>query len=162
MDWYSFTGEVLHQDADRVVTARRLRADEPYFRDHFPGRPVLPGVLGVEAGVSAGRLLLAAAGHDADRLVLAGVRALRFSQFVQPGQWLVCDVRPARAGPADAGHALRLTAHAAPDKPAGIDRLDSLPTALSGRLVLREPRPAPPAVATVEPGRVQTRGTEVV
>ncbi|MEQ8843248.1 MAG: hypothetical protein RIB58_00205 [Phycisphaerales bacterium] len=135
MDWYAFVDEILLQEADRVVTIHRLLERAPYFRDHFPGRPVLPGVLATEAMVQAGRLLLGRSRADAGRWVLGSARALRFSRFLSPGQWLVCDVRLKEAS--DDRCSLAASCLAAFEAPTDASALDTLETAVSGRLVLR-------------------------
>jgi len=79
----------LEQDADRVVACKNVTAAEEYLADHFPGFPVLPGVMMLETLVQAGRLL---AGGTSRPLVLEQVRNLRYGNMVRPGQTLKVDV----------------------------------------------------------------------
>ncbi len=138
MDWYAFVDDILIQEPDRVITRHRLDSADPFFRDHFPGRPVLPGVLAIEALVQAGRLVLDGRVEDAPRWVLGSARAVRFSRFLTPGQWLVCDVRllGVKAGEAK----LAVSGHASEDGQCEPSDLEGLPTAVSGRLTLRPAR----------------------
>jgi 3-hydroxyacyl-[acyl-carrier-protein] dehydratase len=90
---------------DRVVefeAGKRVRAiknvsfNEPYFQGHFPGHPVMPGVLVIEAMAQAGGLLtqLTAGGEGGSdkTFYLVKVDNARFSRMVVPGDQLVLDV----------------------------------------------------------------------
>lgn len=137
-DWYSLVDDVLLLEPERVVTVHRLGEDDPFFRDHFPGRPVLPGVLATEALLQAGRVLLRGRVADGHRWVLGSGRAIRFSRFLEPGQWLVCDVRPMQID----GHEAKLavSGFACAARPEGPEALEGLAAAVSGRVVLRPVR----------------------
>ncbi len=82
---------VLELEArQRIVAVKNVTFNEPYFQGHFPGAPVMPGVLIVEAMAQAGAVLLL---HDmperADRLVyFAGIDGARFRHAVTPGDRL--------------------------------------------------------------------------
>ena len=80
--------EVLEMEPmRRIVALKRVRAEEPYFAGHFPGAPVMPGVLIVEALAQAGALLLFREVPDRDsKLVFfAGIDSARFRAPVFPG-----------------------------------------------------------------------------
>ena len=130
--------EVLLSEPDRVVTVHRLDEHDPFFRDHFPGRPVLPGVLATEALLQACRVLLQDRVPGGERWVLGSARAVRFSRFLSPGQWLACDVRLLERSEGQAKMAV--SGFACDTKPAGPDGVDSQPPAVSGRLILRPVR----------------------
>ncbi len=83
------------EPGSRIVTIKNVSAAEEYLQDHFPGFPVLPGVLMVESLVQAARRLLAGTG-DA-RLVLGGVRAVKYGRFVRPGETLRVEVTVVKA-----------------------------------------------------------------
>ncbi len=142
MDWYALTDDVLLRERDRVITRHRLDPADPFFRDHFPGRPVLPGVLAIESLVQAGRELLAGHVDGANRWVLGSARAVRFSSFLTPGQWLVCDVKLVKLE----GEAATIAAAGRACDQAEVDLVgvDGLPAAVSGRLTLRAAHPSPP------------------
>jgi 3-hydroxyacyl-[acyl-carrier-protein] dehydratase len=67
----------------RAVGAFTLPADAPYLADHFPGFPVMPGALVLEAMVGAARVITG----DAAAL-LRRLEAVRFAGMVRPGETL--------------------------------------------------------------------------
>ena len=80
----------------RVLAYKHVTANEPFFQGHFPGRPVMPGVLVVEALAQAGGLLTQLSkdeGDDSEQLFyLVKVDNARFSRMVVPGDRLDLDV----------------------------------------------------------------------
>ncbi|MGH7820986.1 MAG: 3-hydroxyacyl-ACP dehydratase FabZ [Candidatus Binatia bacterium] len=83
------------EDGVRLVAIKNVTVNEPFFPGHFPGRPVMPGVLICEAMVQAGGLLanLSTDGVPADRgVVLAGIERARFRRKVEPGDQLRLEV----------------------------------------------------------------------
>jgi UDP-N-acetylglucosamine acyltransferase len=80
----------------RIVVRKGVTAGEPFFSGHFPGRPVVPGVLICEALAQASALLVAGTppGVAADvTLRLRGLERARFRQPVVPGDVLELEVR---------------------------------------------------------------------
>jgi beta-hydroxyacyl-ACP dehydratase FabZ len=80
--------EVLElEENKRIVAVKHVLASEPYFAGHFPGAPVMPGVLIVEAMAQAGALLVLREVPDREsKLVFfAGIDRARFRQPVFPG-----------------------------------------------------------------------------
>jgi 3-hydroxyacyl-[acyl-carrier-protein] dehydratase len=82
--------EVLElEPGSRVVARKRVRDDEWYLRGHFPGRPVMPGVLIVEAMAQTGAVAVLAEPENRGRIALfAGIDDTRFKRIVEPGDEL--------------------------------------------------------------------------
>jgi len=69
----------------RVVAARRVPPDEEFFQDHFPGFPVLPGVLLTEMMGQAAAKALDAERRPRGKAMLAKILSASFRQWVRPG-----------------------------------------------------------------------------
>ena len=100
--------EVLElEPGERVVARKRVREDEWYLRGHFPGRPVMPGVLIVEAMAQTGAVAVLSEEENRGRLALfAGIDDTRFKRIVEPGDELEleCTLEQVR-GPVGKGRA---------------------------------------------------------
>lgn len=74
----------------RVVAIKNVTFNEPQFTGHFPERPLMPGVLMVEALAQVGGLiLLTLEEHRGKLAVFAGIDSVRFRKMVFPGDQLV-------------------------------------------------------------------------
>jgi 3-hydroxyacyl-[acyl-carrier-protein] dehydratase len=86
----------LEQDV-RIKALKNVTINEPFFSGHFPARPVMPGVLALEAlAQSAALLSFGSAGSepDADTLVyFVGIDNARFKRPVVPGDQLILEAR---------------------------------------------------------------------
>jgi 3-hydroxyacyl-[acyl-carrier-protein] dehydratase len=77
----------------RVVAIKNVTANEPQFTGHFPDRPIMPGVLMVEALAQAGAVAVLSLPEYAGKLVLfAGIDECRFRRTVLPGDTLLLKV----------------------------------------------------------------------
>jgi beta-hydroxyacyl-ACP dehydratase FabZ len=82
---------VLELDAGRrIVAVKNVSFNEPFFPGHFPGAPVMPGVLIVEAMAQAGAVLLLhdMADRDSKLVYFTGIDKARFRRTVVPGDQL--------------------------------------------------------------------------
>lgn len=88
---------LIEANSQHVRAIKNVTIGEPFFVGHFPGRPVMPGVLIIEAIAQAAALLIYHAGiskrgepYDGQPL-LAGVDKARFRRQVVPGDRLIID-----------------------------------------------------------------------
>ena len=84
----------------RIVGIKQVTINEPFFEGHFPGAPVMPGVLIVEAMAQVGAVYALSQIEDRDqKLVLfSGIDNARFRRPVVPGDTLTIEVTPVRVG----------------------------------------------------------------
>ena len=83
----------------RVVALRNVTANEPQFTGHFPGRPIMPGVLLVESLAQAGAVALLSTVENRGKLVLfAGIDECRFRRIVIPGDTLRLEITVEKLG----------------------------------------------------------------
>ena len=79
----------------RVLAYKNVTCNEPFFNGHFPGNPVMPGVLVVEALAQAGGLLTQLShqsGTDGKLFYLVKIDGAKFSRMVVPGDRLELEV----------------------------------------------------------------------
>lgn len=90
---FDLIDRVTERDDTTLSAVKCVSAAEEYLGDHFPGFPILPGVMMLETLVQAGRHF--AAGSDDPPpapLVIAEVRNVRYGGMVRPGQTLAVTV----------------------------------------------------------------------
>ena len=84
----------------RIVALKNVSANEPYFQGHFPRRPIMPGVMILEAMAQAAGVLIISGDKDTDHrqniYYYVGIDDARFKKPVIPGDQLEIDVRVER------------------------------------------------------------------
>jgi 3-hydroxyacyl-[acyl-carrier-protein] dehydratase len=88
---FDLMDKVLERSAEHVLVLKNVSAAEEYLGDHFPGFPILPGVMMLETLVQAGRVLAKEAGIDRP-MVLAEARKVTYAAMVRPGEALRVEV----------------------------------------------------------------------
>ncbi|MFP3905175.1 MAG: 3-hydroxyacyl-ACP dehydratase FabZ, partial [Armatimonadota bacterium] len=74
------------EPGERAVAIKNITANEPQFTGHWPGDPVMPGVLMLEAMAQTGGVMLLTSGSFSDKLaVFGGMDKVRFRRQVVPG-----------------------------------------------------------------------------
>ncbi len=75
---------------EKAVGIKNVTFNEPHFQGHFPGRPLMPGVLIVEAMAQVGGIVLSQVpGVDGKLCVFAGIDKVKFRRPVVPGDQLI-------------------------------------------------------------------------
>jgi len=101
---FLFVDEIVSETADGLVAKRTWRADEDFYRGHYPGAPITPGVLLCEAVFQTGALFMArqaqaAGGKPGDGAggggvpLLAKISDVRFRSPIYPGDTIVIEVK---------------------------------------------------------------------
>jgi 3-hydroxyacyl-[acyl-carrier-protein] dehydratase len=85
------------EEPERIMGIKNVTATEDYFNDHFPLKPVLPGVMILESLIGLSGILverlLADQGFTDRKPLLKHSKKIKFRRFVQPGDQLVIDAK---------------------------------------------------------------------
>jgi len=85
------------EEGRRVVGIKNVTINEPFFQGHFPGRPVMPGVLIIEAMAQVSAVgILKLPEYNGKILLFAGIDKARFRRQVVPGDQLRLEVQVAK------------------------------------------------------------------
>ncbi|MDQ2766454.1 MAG: UDP-3-O-acyl-N-acetylglucosamine deacetylase [Gemmatimonadota bacterium] len=83
-----------HEHGKRIVGLKNVTINEPFFQGHFPGHPVMPGVLIVESMAQVGGLMMLANASEAEQLIMyfTSLDNVKFRRPVKPGDQLRIEV----------------------------------------------------------------------
>jgi 3-hydroxyacyl-[acyl-carrier-protein] dehydratase len=92
-DPFLLVDDIVEQTESRIVCRKRFTGDEYFFAGHYPGFPLVPGVLLCEAAMQAGAILLSS--HLAGKQgvpVATRMNDVRFKRMVRPGETIDMEV----------------------------------------------------------------------
>ena len=81
---------------EKIIALKNITVNEPFFQGHFPGNPIMPGVLIIEAMAQAGGVLISKSmpeGKRIDNVYFMGMDKVRFRKPVVPGDQLIFDIQ---------------------------------------------------------------------
>lgn len=88
---------ILKMDAMHIVGIKNVTANEEFFNGHFPGRPIMPGVLIIEAMAQVAGVLMLAKDENYGKLAyFTGIDNVRFRKTVVPGDQVIMEVEVLR------------------------------------------------------------------
>lgn len=129
---FNLVDRILERSDTHIVTLKHISSAEEYLQDHFPGFPVLPGVMMLEAMTQAARSLIDPEDAAPHPWVLTQAKALKYGAFVRPG----ATIRITMTRHADNGDgSIDLKGDVRLIEPEA--DMDKLPVACSGRITLR-------------------------
>ena len=85
--------DIVEQESDRIVGTKTFRSDEFFLQGHFPGFPLVPGVILCECALQAGAILLAGKMAGTGSVPVATrLDNVKFKQMVRPGDTVQLEV----------------------------------------------------------------------
>jgi 3-hydroxyacyl-[acyl-carrier-protein] dehydratase len=91
-DPFLFVDELVDRGEDSIITKYQVTGEESFFKGHFPGNPIMPGVILQEAAFQSGALLMSFLSDEDGLGVVSRVEAVKFKNFVKPGDLLEMQV----------------------------------------------------------------------
>ena len=92
---FLFIEAIVDRTEDSITTSKKLTGEEDFFRGHFPGSPVFPGVLMCEAVFQTGALLMSLRGQSAGaskKALVTRIGNAKFKNMAHPGDLLLIKV----------------------------------------------------------------------
>lgn len=88
---FQMVDKIIHLDERSVTGVKNVTINEPFFQGHFPGDPIMPGVLQVEALAQTGGILALSMVPDPENYLtyFLGIDECRFRKMVIPGDTLI-------------------------------------------------------------------------
>ena len=91
---FLFIDRVLEESDDTIKAEKKIAPKEPFFEGHFPGRPIMPGVLIFESIFQAGAIMMGKRiANEGKILVLTRVNNIKLKHAVHPGDTMQIEVK---------------------------------------------------------------------
>lgn len=92
---FLFVDKVVEIREDEIIAQKNVSINEWFFEGHFPGKPVLPGVIIIEAVAQAAGILFLSSFEERDKYLalLLGIENFKFKRIVEPGDVLTIKVK---------------------------------------------------------------------
>ena len=86
---------IIELSAEEIVALKNVTINEPFFQGHFPGHPIMPGVLIIEAMAQAGGVLALSISpeYQGSKIYFMGMDKVRFRKPVVPGDQLILKIK---------------------------------------------------------------------
>lgn len=94
-DPFLFIESIVDRSENSITTSKLLTGKEDFFKGHFPGQPVFPGVLMCEAVFQTGALLMSLKGEGAGKdktALITRIQGAKFKNMAKPGDHLMITV----------------------------------------------------------------------
>ena len=92
-DPFLFVDDLIDRTENKIITKYHVTGEEDFFKGHFPGNPIMPGVILQEASFQSGALLMSYLSEETEGLgVVSRVSDVKFKNFVRPGDTIEMEV----------------------------------------------------------------------
>lgn len=90
---FLFVDRIIELDGDKIKTEKKLDPDLDFFRGHYPGYPIMPGVLTCEAVFQSGAILLSRhmESEKGKVPVLVRIKNAKFKRMIKPGETILIE-----------------------------------------------------------------------
>ncbi len=95
-DPFLYIEKIVDRGENVITTSKKITGSEDFFKGHFPGDPIMPGVLLCEAAFQSGALLMSyimEGGLEGKTAVVSRIKNAKFKNMVRPGDEIIIDTK---------------------------------------------------------------------